>query len=127
MVTLDRRGAWLLICALALAALASFAQGLTHELSARRPESPAAGVDPSRDPVPNASPIAGPVLDEARIRQIAREEASAALGAQAKKKAAPPKPAADADATPAEPVPYTPTDSPPAAPPPSTPAATPPG
>lgn len=106
MVTLDRRAASLLAWILALVALAGFAQGLAHELSSRRPEAPAAGVDPSRDPVPNASPIAGPALDEARVRQIAREEATTALGAQAKKKAAAPKPA-DPEATPAEPVPYT--------------------
>ncbi len=123
MVMLDRGAARLLILALAAVALAGFAQGLAHELSARRPDAPAVGVDPSRDPVPNASPLAGPVLDEARVRQIAREEASAALGAQARRKAAAPKPAADPEATPAEPVPYTPSE--PAAassgPPPSTP------
>lgn len=83
MAILDRRAAWLLFGVLALTALVGFSQGLVRALGAPRPEAAAAGVDPVRDPVPNASPLTGPVLDEARIRQIAREEASAALGAGA--------------------------------------------
>lgn len=92
MAILDRRAAWLLFGVLALTALVGFSQGLARALSSPRPESAAVGVDPVRDPVPNASPLSAPVLDEARIRQIAREEATAALGAPARKKAAAPKP-----------------------------------
>lgn len=126
MARLDSGAARLLAIVLALTALIGFGQGLAQALRAPRPEQVSAGVDPSRDPVPNAHALAGPVLDEARVRQIAREEASAAFGA-ARKKAAAPKPSTDEDAAsddarPAAPVAVTP----PATPPPLTTPAAPP-
>ena len=94
MAKLDRRAAWLLFGILTMMAVLSFGQGLVHALSAPRPEQPAAGVDPSRDPIPRASALTGPVLDEARVREIAREEATAAA-AVVRKRAAPPPPKAE--------------------------------
>lgn len=124
MARLDTRAARLLAVVLALTALIGFGQGLAQAMRAPRPEQVAAGVDPSRDPVPNAAALTGPVLDEARVRQIAREEASAALGAR--KKAAPsPKDDADNgdDDAAAKPSASEPSGSPPAAAPaPATPA-----
>lgn len=111
MARLDTGAVRILVVVLALTALIGFSQSLGQALRAPRPEQVAAGVDPSRDPVPNAAALTGPVLDEARVRQIAREEAAAALGVR--KKAAAPK--ADADdggddsaAKPATPEPSTP-------------------
>ena len=89
MARLDNGAVRLLAVVLALTALVGFGQGLGQAMRAPRPEQVAAGVDPSRDPVPNAAALSGPVLDEARVRQIAREEASAALGARRKAAAAP--------------------------------------
>ncbi len=89
MARLDKGAAQLLAVVLGLVALIGFGQGLAQALKAPRPEQVAAGVDPSRDPVPNAAALSGPALDEARVRQIAREEATAALGAARKKPAAP--------------------------------------
>lgn len=105
MARLDTGAARILAVVLALTALIGFGQGLAQAMRAPRAEQVTAGVDPSRDPVPNASALAGPVLDEARVRQIAREEASAALGAR-KKTAAAPKAddGDDADDAPARPV-----------------------
>ena len=97
MARLDMRAARLLAVVLALTALIGFGQGLTQVMRAPRPEQVAAGVDPSRDPVPNAAALTGPVLDEARVRQIAREEASAALGARRKAAPAPKDDADDGD------------------------------
>ena len=125
MARLDTQAARLLAGVLALTALIGFGQGLAQALRAPRPEQVAAGVDPSRDPVPNAAALTGPALDEARVRQVAREEASAALGATRRKAAAATPKAddeeADAPARPAAaepapaPAPATPT-APPAAP-----------
>ena len=91
MARLDRRTAQILVVVLALVAVIGFGQGLAQALKAPRPEQVAAGVDPSRDPVPNAAALTGPPLDEARVRQIAREEAAAALGATRRKAAPTPK------------------------------------
>lgn len=127
MANLDRRAAWLLVAVLAMVAVVGFGQGLARALNAPRPEQAAAGVDPSRDPVPNASPLTGPVLDEARVRQIAREEASAALGA-ARKKAAPKPAEVDPDAAaPMTTVPSIPVTPAPTLPPPAAAPSVPPG
>ena len=128
MARLDTRAAGLLAAVLALTALIGFGQGLAQALRAPRPEQVAAGVDPMRDPVPNASALTGPAMDEARIRQIAREEAVAAVGATHKKAA----PAAKADDDAADDSAPASTSSPPepaapAAAPPAAPAAAPPG
>ena len=88
MARLDKGAARLLAVVLGLVALIGFGQGLAQALKAPRPEQVEAGVDPSRDPVPNAAALSGPAMDEARVRQIAREEATAALSA-ARKRAAP--------------------------------------
>ncbi len=131
MARLDQRAAGLLAIVLGLVALIGFGQGLTQALKAPRPEQVAAGVDPSRDPVPNASALGGGAMDEARVRQIAREEATAALGAPHKKPVPAPKAeedssdddgpartAAPADAAPTAPSAPAPPAAPPAAPPP---------
>ena len=97
MAKLDSRAVWLLAVVLGLTALVGFSQGLVHALEAPRPEQAAAGVDPRRDPVPNASALSGAALDEDRVRQIAREEAVAALGATRRKAAAPAEKAQEAD------------------------------
>lgn len=77
-----------LVVVLALVAVCGFAQGVVHALNAPRTETAAAGDDPGRDPVPLAKPLAaGVVLDEARVRQIAREEADAAMTRARPKKA----------------------------------------
>ena len=129
MTTLDRRAAWILVAALGLVALIGFGQGLKRALDAPRPAQVSAGVDPVRDPVPNASPLStGPVLDEARVRQIAREEAGVLIAPRRKAAvaAAPEPDSADAAApmttTPAPPstgpaTPSTPPSPTPAAPP----------
>ena len=118
MLKLDARAARILFGVLGLVALISFANSLAAALRAPRAEVVSAGVDPSRDPVPNASAVVGgQVLDEARIRQIAREEASAALGARkSAPAAAKPRPEPDAasdDDSPAKPVLVTPPSAPP--------------
>ncbi len=132
MAKLDSRAVQLLALVLGLTALAGFSQGLVHALEAPRPEQAAAGVDPRRDPVPNASAMTGAtVLDEARVREIAREEAVAALGASARRKAAPVREAEEPDADDAAPATKSPegasapaaTPAPQAAPAPSNPAA----
>ncbi len=101
MARLSARSAQLLAVVLALTALIGFGQGLAQALKAPRPEQVSAGVDPSRDPVPNASALTGPALDEARVRQIAREEATAALGVTHKKPAPAKADTASDDDTPA--------------------------
>lgn len=121
MARLDHRTARLLAVVLALTAAIGFGQGLAQALRAPRPEQVSAGVDPSRDPVPNAAALTGPGLDEARVRQIAREEAAAALGVR--KKAAP-APKADADDGDADAPSKPDASEPPAAPPAPAPAAT---
>ena len=116
MARLDTRAAGLLAVVLGLTALIGFGQGLAQALRAPRPEQVAAGVDPSRDPVPNASALTAPALDEARVRQIAREEASAALGAT-RKRAAAPKPDDDDASDSDDPARPAAADAPPAPPP----------
>ena len=84
------RTATFILIALALVAVIGFGQGLSHAFTAPRPEEALQSVgDPARDPVPLAKAMTGPVLDEARVRQIAREEADAALARSRPKKAAP--------------------------------------
>ncbi len=88
MAKLDGRAAWILLTVLALTAVLGFEQGLVRALSVAKDAGPAAA-DPNREPVPSAQPLASAPLDEAQVRQIARQEAEAALARAKPKKAAP--------------------------------------
>lgn len=78
----QRRLAWIVLAILACVALIGFGQGLFHALGAAPARSPAQdGAAPlSTTGVRAREASALPLLDEARVRQIAREEAEAALG-----------------------------------------------
>ncbi len=89
MSKLDGRAAWILLTVLALTAVIGFEQGLVRALAAAKDAGPAATSDASREPVPSAQPLASAPLDEAQVRQIARQEAEAALARAKPKKAAP--------------------------------------
>lgn len=120
MANLDGRAAWILLTVLALTAVVGFEQGLVRALSAARDAGPAAAADASREPVPSAQPLASAPLDEAQVRQIARQEAEAALSRAKPRKAAPVE-ADDANEGPASPPPLA--VPPVAAPSPASPAA----
>jgi hypothetical protein len=92
----DRRLAWLVLAILACVALIGFGRGLSQALSARAPqpgESSALLASPSSVQPRDASSPAP--LDEARVHEIAREEADAAL---TRARPAPRKPRAEPEA-----------------------------
>ncbi len=101
----QRRLAWIVLAILACVALIGFGQGLFRVLGAApaRPaaQDGAAPLDTTGVRAREASAL--PLLDEARVRQIAREEAEAALARARPHKPRAAAPSADDAAAPSDP------------------------